>query len=98
MVRRACAPAMLAFTHFTAAMTDRDEHQHDRRSDKSAHRDHSWQRGFANAWMVLGAVPAGLFLGYLIDDAAETTPTWMLVLSLLFLSVSLYRLVKDNRK
>jgi F0F1-type ATP synthase assembly protein I len=57
-----------------------------------------WQRGFASAWMVLGAAPAGLFIGYFIDRSLGTSPAWMLGLSLLFLAVSLYQLIKDSRK
>jgi F0F1-type ATP synthase assembly protein I len=59
---------------------------------------HGWQKGFANAWMVLGAAPAGLLIGYFIDRAADTTPWSMLGLSMLFLAVSLYQLIKDSRK
>lgn len=59
---------------------------------------HGWQRGFANVWMVLGAAPAGLAIGWFIDRAYGTAPWWMLGLSLLFLAVSLYQLVKDSLK
>ena len=57
-----------------------------------------WQKGYANAWMVLGAAPAGLLIGYFIDREAGTTPWFMLGLSMLFLATSLYRLVKDSGK
>lgn len=59
---------------------------------------HGWQRGFAHAWMVLGAAPAGLGLGWLIDRAYGTAPWWMLGLSVLFLGASLYPLIKDALK
>jgi ATP synthase protein I len=59
---------------------------------------YGWQRGFANVWMLVGAAPAGLAIGYFIDRAYGTTPWWMLGLSLLFLAVSLYQLVKDSWK
>ena len=65
---------------------------------ESSSQRHDWQRGFASAWMVLGAAPAGLLIGYFIDQAYGTTPGWMLGLSLLFLGVSLYQLIKDSRK
>ena len=55
------------------------------------------QRGFASAWMVLGAAPAGLLIGYGIDRIAGTQPGWMIGLSLLFLALSLYQLIKDSR-
>jgi F0F1-type ATP synthase assembly protein I len=61
-------------------------------------RGHGWQRGFANAWMVLGAAPSGLLIGYFIDRAYGTAPWWMLGLSLTFLAASLYQLVKDSWK
>lgn len=98
MVRRAFGTPMSAITFPTTAMTDQDEHQRDRRPATGGQQDHGWQRGFASAWMVLGAAPAGLLLGYLIDRAAGTSPAWMLGLSLLFLAVSLYQLIKDSRK
>lgn len=95
-------------THLTL-MTTQDDQQRDRRSSTDLHSvapggerkpddSHGWQRGFANAWMVLGAAPAGLFIGYFIDRAYGTAPWWMLGLSLLFLAASLYQLVKDSRK
>lgn len=92
------APPMSATTFSPIAMSDLDEQQSDRRPASDKQRDHGWQRGFASAWMVLGAAPAGLLLGYFIDRAAGTSPAWMLGLSLLFLAVSLYQLIKDSRK
>jgi len=67
-------------------------------SQQPSQQQKSWQRGFASAWMVLGAAPSGLLIGYFIDQAYGTTPGWMLGLSLLFLGVSLYQLIKDTRK
>jgi F0F1-type ATP synthase assembly protein I len=100
---RASGTPMSAITHSFLAMTapdqrdDRDQPARptapDQRSDRQG-----WQRGFANAWMVLGAAPSGLLLGYGIDRLAGTTPWWALGLSLLFLAVSLYQLVKDSSK
>jgi F0F1-type ATP synthase assembly protein I len=92
--------------HRTFAMTIPDDQQHDRpvkpgeagKANADKKQDHSWQRGFANVWMVLGAAPAGLLIGYFIDRAAGTSPWWMLGLSLLFLAGSLYQLVKDSFK
>lgn len=101
-------PQMSLTTHLTL-MTTQDDQQRTRRStsdlgnvvpgsERKPSDSHGWQRGFANAWMVLGAAPAGLLIGYFIDRAYGTTPWWMLGLSLLFLAVSLYQLVKDTRK
>ena len=105
MVPAPPAPPMLLNAHLTLAMTTPDDHtthRHQATNDgkKQANDNdaHGWQKGFANAWMVLGAAPAGLIIGYLIDRAADTTPWSMLGLSLLFLAVSLYQLVKDSRK
>lgn len=91
-------------THHPFAMTAPDPRQDretpaktDGPSSPASDRQ-QWQRGFASAWMVLGAAPAGLLIGYLIDRAAGTTPWWALGLSLLFLAVSLYQLVKDSLK
>lgn len=66
--------------------------------DQSGNDRNGWQRGFANVWMLVGAAPAGLAIGYVIDRAYGTSPWWMLCLSLLFLAVSLYQLVKDSWK
>lgn len=86
-------------------MTTEDEQRPDHRpeghgkiQDQGAGDRGGWHRGFANAWMVLGAAPSGLLIGWFIDRAYGTTPWWMLGLSLLFLAVSLYQLVKDSRK
>lgn len=80
-------------------MSAQDDQQHDRSTErKDGGGDRSWQRGFANAWMVLGAAPSGLLIGYFIDRAYGTAPWWMLGLSLTFLAVSLYQLVKDAWK
>jgi len=110
MVRRAFGtPPMSLAVHRTFAMTTQDDQQRDGRpvetgtdgnkdGNKNGNSDHSWQRGFANVWMVLGAAPAGLLIGYFIDRAYGTSPWWMLGLSLLFLAVSLYQLVKDSFK
>ena len=78
-------------------MANAPKHDDGQRPEKQGD-DHGWQRGFASAWMVLGAAPAGLLIGYFIDRAADTTPSWMLILSILFLAVSLYHLIKDSRK
>jgi F0F1-type ATP synthase assembly protein I len=82
-------------------MSAPDDQQRDRstpRRDEEGKGDKSWQRGFANAWMVLGAAPSGLLIGYFIDRAHGTAPWWMLGLSLTFLAASLYQLVKDSWK
>ncbi len=63
-------------------------------SDKNS----AWQQGYASAWVVLGAAPTGLFIGYFIDQHFGTNPAWMLGLSLLFLALSLYQLIKGSRK
>jgi F0F1-type ATP synthase assembly protein I len=80
-------------------MSAPDDQQHDR-SPESKKKDssQSWQRGFANAWMVLGAAPSGLLIGWFIDRSYGTAPWWMLGLSLTFLAASLYQLVKDSWK
>lgn len=105
MVPAPLAPPMLLTAHLTLAMTTPDDHDSGRQqatnNGKKLVNDndsHGWQKGFANAWMVLGAAPAGLLIGYFIDRAAGTTPWFMLGLSLLFLAVSLYQLVKDSSK
>ena len=105
MVPAPLAPPMLLTAHLILAMTTPDDHdsgRHQATNDgkKQANDNDSqgWQKGFANAWMVLGAAPAGLLIGYFIDRAADTTPWFMLGLSLLFLAVSLYQLVKDSSK
>jgi F0F1-type ATP synthase assembly protein I len=67
-------------------------------SDKNMSDKNSWQQGYALAWGVLGAAPTGLFIGYFIDQHFGTTPAWMLGLSLLFLALSLYQLIKGSRK
>ncbi|MBA3698218.1 MAG: AtpZ/AtpI family protein [Planctomycetes bacterium] len=89
----------------TFTMTTDDDQQSDRRPASHGEKAPDgtpdrggWQRGFANAWMVLGAAPAGLAIGYVIDRTYDTSPWWMLGLSLLFLAVSLYQLVKDSFK
>ncbi len=76
---------------------------HEPSSDEKLSKDqtdsrHQWQRGFASAWMVLGAAPAGCLIGYFIDKAYDSTPLWMIILSFLFLAVSLYQLIKDSNK
>jgi len=103
------APPMSLAAHLTL-MTAQDDQQRDRQSAKprpdagpgADHAEkndrHGWQRGFANVWMLIGAAPAGLAIGYFIDRAYGTSPWWMLGLSLLFLAVSLYQLVKDSMK
>ncbi|HEX3135864.1 MAG TPA: AtpZ/AtpI family protein [Planctomycetota bacterium] len=91
--------------HLSLTMATPDDHFQDR-SDAQKPDAHvppgadqgGWQRGFANVWMLVGAAPAGLAIGYFIDRAYGTTPWWMLGLSLLFLAVSLYQLVKDSWK
>ena len=105
MVPAPPAPPMLLTAHLTLAMTTPDDHHSDRhqatndgKKQANDNDSHDWQKGFANAWMVLGAAPAGLLIGYFIDRAADTTPWFMLGLSLLFLAVSLYQLVKDSSK
>ena len=105
MVPAPLAPPMLHTAHLTLAMTTSDDRKtvrHDVMNDgkKQDKRNDSqgWQKGFANAWMVLGAAPAGLLIGYFIDREAGTTPWFMLGLSMLFLATSLYRLVKDSGK
>ena len=113
MVRRAFGTPQMSLTAHLTLMNTQDDQQRNRRStsdeqnvvpgvDKNAGKkptdDHGWQRGFANVYMVLGAAPAGLLIGYFIDSAYGTTPWWMLGLSLLFLAVSLYQLVKDSFK
>jgi F0F1-type ATP synthase assembly protein I len=113
MVRRAFGTPQMSLTTHLTLMSTQDDQQRNRRSTsdapnavsgagKSAGKtptdSHSWQRGFANVWMLVGAAPAGLAIGYFIDRASGTTPWWMLGLSLLFLAVSLYQLVKDSWK
>ena len=93
-------PPMSIAATCISTMTTEDEQQPERRPDgQGKPQDNgSWHRGFANAWMVLGAAPAGLAIGYVIDRNFGTAPWWMLGLSLLFLAVSLYQLVKDSFK
>ena len=82
-------------------MSAPDDQQHDRSTPPNGGKKAdgtSWQRGFANAWMVLGAAPSGLLIGYFIDRSYGTAPWWMLGLSLTFLAASLYQLVKDSWK
>ena len=104
MVPAPSAKPMSLATHLTFTMTaphPRDDRENSAKADvpSSPVPDRNgWQRGFANAWMVLGAAPSGLLIGYFIDRAAGTAPWWMLGLSLLFLAVSLYQLVKDSSK
>jgi F0F1-type ATP synthase assembly protein I len=105
MVPAPVAPPMLLTARLARTMTTPDDHtsrRHQATNDSKKQGNdtdsHGWQKGFANAWMVLGAAPAGLLIGYFIDHAADTTPWSMLGLSLLFLAVSLYQLVKDSRK
>jgi F0F1-type ATP synthase assembly protein I len=88
--------SLAAQRHFD--MSAPDDQQHHRSTERKKVEGQSWQRGFANAWMVLGAVPSGLLIGYVIDRAYGTAPWWMLGLSLTFLAVSLYQLVKDSWK
>ena len=99
----------MSLTTSLTLMTTPDDQQRNRRSTsdlgnavgddgKKPSDRHGWQRGFANAWMVLGAAPSGLLIGYFIDRAYGTAPWWMLGLSLLFLALSLYQLVKDSFK
>lgn len=90
------APPMSLVAHRYLDMTA-DDHQ-DRSTEQKNAGKQSWQRGFANAWMVLGAAPSGLLIGYFVDRAYGTAPWWMLGLSLTFLAVSLYQLVKDSWK
>lgn len=88
-------------THPQIHMADQDDSPRDRTPAAprgQQDQQHSWQRGFANVWMLVGAAPAGLAIGYFIDRAYGTSPWWMLGLSLLFLAVSLYQLVKDSWK
>ncbi len=99
------APPMSIAATCTFTMTTDDDQQSDRRPASHGEKAPDgtpdrggWQRGFANAWMVLGAAPAGLAIGYVIDRTYDTSPWWMLGLSLLFLAVSLYQLVKDSFK
>ena len=107
------APPQMSLTAHLTLMNQQDDQQRIRRSTsdeqdavpgvgksvgKKPVDSHGWQRGFANVWMVLGAAPAGLLIGYFIDSAYGTTPWWMLGLSLLFLAGSLYQLVKDSFK
>jgi F0F1-type ATP synthase assembly protein I len=89
-----------ASSPFLILMAEPDDSQVDRQRPEGGKPTdrHGWQRGFANAWMVLGAAPSGLLLGYFIDRAYGTSPWWMLGLSLLFLAVSLYALIKDSLK
>lgn len=113
MVRRAFGTPQMSLTTHLTLMSTQDDQQRNRRSSSDAQNvvpgagksagkkptdSHGWQRGFANVWMVVGAAPAGLLIGYFIDQAYGTNPWWMLGLSLLFLAVSLYQLVKDSFK
>lgn len=113
MVRRAFGTPQMSLTTHLTLMSTQDDQQRNRRSSSDAQNgvpgvgkntgktppdSHGWQRGFANVWMLVGAAPAGLALGYFIDRTYGTAPWWMLGLSLLFLAVSLYQLVKDSFK
>ncbi len=101
MVPAPSAHPMSLALHLTDAMTapeQRPDRKDPAKPDAPASDRQGWQRGFASAWMVLGAAPAGLLIGYGIDRAAGTAPWWALGLSLLFLAVSLYQLVKDSLK
>jgi F0F1-type ATP synthase assembly protein I len=106
MVRRAFGTPQMSLTTHLTLMSTQDDQQRNRRSTSDAENEvlgtsktpldsQSWQRGFANVYMVLGAAPAGLLIGYFIDRACGTTPWWMLGLSLTFLAASFYQLLKD---
>jgi hypothetical protein len=99
------APPMSIAATCIFTMTTEDEQRPDHRPDgRGKGKDQGdgdrggWHRGFANAWMVLGAAPSGLLIGWFIDRSYGTAPWWMLGLSLLFLAASLYQLVKDSWK
>lgn len=55
------------------------------------------QRGFAAAYVLLGAAPSGLLVGWLIDLAAGTRPWFMLGCCALFLLVALVHLLRELR-
>ena len=81
-------------TALPALMTLPNDHRTDEQRRADQRRS---QRGFASAWMLLGSAPTGLLIGYAIDRAAGTQPTWMISLSLLFLALALYQLIRDSR-
>ncbi len=51
--------------------------------------------GVAAAYTLAGSVVAGLGIGLLIDRKAGTAPKWTIGMTLLFLGVGLYHLVRE---
>ncbi len=51
--------------------------------------------GVGAAYTLVGSVVAGLGIGWLIDHSAGTSPKWTVGLTMLFLGVGLYQLVRE---
>lgn len=88
MVRRAFGTPQMSFITHLNFMSTQDDPQRNRRSSSEVNNEvagpgkipadsHSWQRGFANVWMLVGAAPAGLAIGYFIDRSALRLPSAM---------------------
>ncbi|MBA3687117.1 MAG: AtpZ/AtpI family protein [Planctomycetes bacterium] len=51
--------------------------------------------GIGAAYTLAGSVVAGLVIGWSIDHATGTSPRWTVAVTMLFLGVGLYQLVRE---
>ncbi len=51
--------------------------------------------GMGSAYTLAGSVVAGLLIGWLIDRSTGASPKWTVGMTMLFLGVGLYHLVRE---